>query len=379
MFGGSIFGSSIFGGDDVGNSADLSSPIGLLDAHGNRNAGAVVLPSPVLFAVGHDSTGENSFVYTAPSPVLAAQFGGYAELEVPRPTLSVAATFTAAGNAALAPPIGALVADGRISGSATAALRTPIGSLIGYFGGVAAVTVAGRASVRATGLTGSIGGAAVVCPLFELTASGTAQNHGEADLLAPTAQLGATAQAWLMAPAAKLTAVGTAVVTATFEAYAINLKHKPRPGSNEPSIDEATRYSNFPFTRIVRYKDSYYGMAADGLYLLEGTTDFAVPPTPVTATFKTHLDDFGTPQLKNVAAAYMGGQIGPAATLTLHVGEVGANAYSFTTPRGQTAQNHRQKFGRGTRSRYFALEVESSGALELDDIDFEVTKLSRSI
>ena len=89
----------------------------------------------------------------------------------------------------------------------------------------------------------------------------------------------------------QLTFIGTAVVAVTYEAYAVNLQHK---GTDSP-VDEITRYTNFPFERIVRYQNSYFGVAADGLYLLEGTTDHATPATTIPWEFKTHLTDFENP------------------------------------------------------------------------------------
>ncbi len=126
--------------------------------------------------------------------------------------------------------------------------------------------------VTRRGFADRITGAAITAPLFKLSASGTAQNYGGASLLAPSPRLGAQAQAWLIAPGATLTAAGTAVVTATYEAYALNLNHPPAQ-RGIPEIDELTRYTNFPFTHIVRYQNSYYGANSTGLYLLEGTTD----------------------------------------------------------------------------------------------------------
>ena len=121
-----------------------------------------------------------------------------------------------------------------------------------------------------------------------------------------------------------MTATGHAVVAATYEAYAINLNHKPRPGV--VPVDEMTHYTNFPFDRIVRYKNSYFGVAADGLYLLEGTTDHAEPtPTPIPWLWKTGLTDFRTPQKKTVESMYFGGRLGPAASVSLHAGD-GAQA-----------------------------------------------------
>jgi len=354
--------------------ASLTCPMAKLAGFGGANAYLSVLP-PTLFAAGSDSTGRNSLRAGPPPPTLSAFFGGHAALRAPSSALSISATFTAMGDASLSCPLPTLWANGRVSSSASAVLRAPLPTLIGYSGAVCSITV-GRATLQATGTGGGLGKAAVTCPLFELTASGTARSVGRADLLAPAARMGATAQAYLLAPGAQLVAIGTAVVVATYEAYSVNLSHTPRPrGAPEP-VDEATRYTSFPFTQIVRYQNSYFGVAADGLYLLEGTTDDGAP---IAYAVKTGVDDFGAPEKKTAVSVYMSGRVGPDMVVTLHAGETGQESYPYSTPRGQGAQNHREKFGRGVKNRYFALSLAGTSTLELDNIELDINKLTRRI
>jgi hypothetical protein len=175
---------------------------------------------------------------------------------------------------------------------------------------------------------------------------------------------------------ASLVAIGTATVTASYEAYAVNLKH-----TSDKAPDEVTRYTNFPFTHIVRYQNSYFGANENGLFLLEGTTDYAATPTAIPWAFKTATTDFGYPEFKTIESAYIGGRLGASETLTLYAGEgKQTQAYSYTTPRGELAQNYRQKFGKGIKNhRYYALGSNGSGELVVDTIDFNVAKLSRRI
>jgi hypothetical protein len=159
-------------------------------------------------------------------------------------------------------------------------------------------------------------------------------------------------------------------VTSGFEAYAINLNHTPRPGVLP--IDEATRYTDFPFTHIVRYKNSYYGVAADGLYLLEGTT-------AVNWAFKTAVTDFKSTLQKTVASTYFGGRLGTAATVTAYPGEDSATAYTYPVVRSDHEQNYRVPFGKGVKARYWALGASGSGTLELDNIEFDTHLTKRRI
>ena len=331
-------------------------------------------PKPLLYAQGHNSFGEQAAFLTAPSPTLVITTGANSKLTAPSPTLSTSATGTIWGAADLSAPSPTLVAAGTVTELASASLTAPSPNLIGYGGAVCSITLTGRASVQATGTTGGIGGAQITAPLFELTASGTAQNYGSANLLAPSPKLGGQAQAWLIAPMGRLTAIGSAVITATYEAYAVNLKHTPR--GNEQPIDEVTRYTNFPFTHVVRYKNSYYGVNDTGLYLLEGTTD---ETAPIPWAVKTAMDDFKNPMKKTVASAYFGGRFGPASTVQLHAGEQTPNTYSFTTPRDTLAQNYRQVFGKGVKERYYALGASGTGTVELDNIELETHNMTRRI
>ena len=333
---------------------------------------SLTMPSASLYATGHDSTGEQAAYLSMPSPTLFVSTGANASGVLSSPMLTAAGTVTALGVVAAQIPTPTLVAAGTVSGMSNAALRAPIATLVGYSGAVCSVTLTGSPTLAATGTTGSIGGAQLTCPLFELTASATTQNHGSANLIAPSPEMGRTAQAWLIAPGAQLTAIGHAVVTASYEAYATNLKHTD-PNAN----DEVTHYTNFPFTHVVRYQNSYYGANSSGLYLLEGTTD---DTAPITWSVKTATTDFKSQQNKTVASAYFGGRLGPAETVTLYAGDGSQeNVYNYTTPRDGLAQNHRQVFGKGVKKRYYSLGLSGTGKFELDNIELDVRLTSRKI
>ena len=201
-----------------------------------------------------------------------------------------------------------------------------------------------------------------------------AESFGYANLVGLTLRPATSGQARLINPGYKLVAYGSAVVAVTYEAYAVNLRHRAMRGVDP--TDEMTRYTSYPFTQIVRYQDSYYGVAADGLYLLEGTTDAG---TPIPYAVRTAVSDFNASEKKTVLSAYFGGRIGPDMGVTLYAGEAGQEAYHFTTPRGQTVQNHRQKFARGVMDRYYAVGIAGTDEMELDSLELEVSKLTRRI
>jgi Concanavalin A-like lectin/glucanases superfamily len=351
-----------------------------LNGFGGSTA-AFTAPAPTFFAAAHNSAGENDFTYTAPRATLSAFGGVTAKLKPPGPTLSITATVMNLGRATLVAPAATLDVTSTVSGIAYANLTFGLSGggsydLIGYGGAVCSVTLTGSPTVQATGTSGSIGGAQITAPLFELTALGTAQSYGGANLLAPSPELGRTIQAWLVAPGAQLTAIGTAVVVATYGAYTVNLKHMPRGPGQEAAVDEVTHYTNFPFTHVVRYRDSYYGANSTGLYLLEGTTDDAAS---IPFAVKTGTTDFGSPEKKTVSSAHFSGRFGPASTIGIQSGEGTANSYSFSTPRDALAQNHRQVFGKGVKEKYHALSVSGTSVFELDSIELDTRKTTRRI
>lgn len=357
-------------------SAALTAPAPVLFAE-SPNACLLDLAAPActLTSTAHNSTGEQAAYLVAPTPTLFISTGANAAATDPMGTLSAAGVVTIMVTAGLSAPSGLVEATGVVAAKTTAALSAPIATLIGYSGAVCSVSTSGSPKVTASSTLGSTVSAAVTCPLFELTSTATMQSHGGAELLAPSPKLGAQAQAWIAAPTAKLTAIGSATVVATYEAYALNLKHMPRRDGTEP-IDEVTHYTNFPFTHIVRYKNSYFGANSTGLYLLEGTTDDGVA---IDWAVSTHLTDLGYPERKTVVSAYFGGRLGAAETVTLTVGEKGDETYAYTTPRGTAAQNYRQRFGRGIKTRYFGLGLSGAQDFALDTVDLEVDKLTRRI
>lgn len=354
----------------ITSNAALNAPLPVVRIYGAAGA-AVTAPTPYVF--GTVVILENGISFGPPVPTLQAFGGLTGGLTAPSPTLAITGTFWGAGKAALAPPTPTLSATGKGGTAGSTGITAPMASLVGYGGAVCSVTI-GAATLQATGRAGSVGNATLTAPLFQLTASSTRHNSGSALITAPAGRLVQGAVAYLVAPGATLTAIGSATVAFTYEAYAVNLNHKSAPGAG--AVDQVTRFTNYPFDKIVRYRNSYYGVAADGLYLLEGTTDDGAP---IEWSVQTAIDDFGSPQKKTLVSTYLAGRFGNAATVDLHVGEKGAETYSYASPRGPDIQNYRQKFGRGVKARYFALGLSGTEEFQLDALDFETLVLSRRI
>jgi len=309
-----------------------------------------------------------------PLPTLEMRLGNEVEASLPMPLLEFGVTTVGliTIDAGLPMPVMAMEIDKTENIGVQAVMPMP--TLIGYGGALIEATISGF-TLQATVTTGSVGQILAELPMFELEMAMSSGNTFSVDAELPMFEPGPYGRIQLVMPMGQLTMIGTAVVAVTYEAYAVNLIHK---GTSSP-VDEVTRYTNFPFDRIVRFKNSYFGVAADGLYLLEGTTDHATPPNAVPWEFKTHLMDFEDPREKTIVSAYFGGRMGKSETITLYAGEKTTKAYKYKTPRGATAQNHREKFGRGIKARYFAIGAEGADGMELDDIEFNINKLTRRI
>lgn len=347
-------------------SADLIAP--QLASAATVNA---TLPSILGFASGREQI--NGVNAELGSVAGEAYGGGYAAGTLGAVTIEAAGTVVNLGTVNKSLPAITCEADGRVSGLASVNRRLPSITGIAYSGAVLEATLGG-VTLEATGKVGAVGSVVATLPAFEIEASGDRINSGQVDAELPAMVAGPYGAVIATLPAFQIVAEGHAVVAATYEAYAVNLTHRAE------SVDEVTRYTNFPFDCIVRWKGSYFGVHSSGLYLLAGTTDHASPtPTAIPWAWKTGETDFDNPNQKNVPEVFFGGRMGAAATVNLYVGEGAAVPHSFTTPRGALAQNHRQKFGKGNKARYYAVGASGQGVLELDELDPQVVNLTRRI
>jgi hypothetical protein len=354
-----------------GASANLLIPSISFSAMGGAN-GSMQAGQFLLQATGHDATGENSADIALPGFSVRAFGGANASLSMATPVLEISGAFWGNGRASLFSPSGIVFASGFAGSVGGFAATMPSPKVVGYSGGLIAVSISGF-SVAASGVAGASGRAVLTLPPFVLSASGYGTGVAHAALTMPALVPTGSARALLSLPGFTLVAVGSSVVAISYEAYATNLLHGEEPA-------QVTRYTNFPFTHIVRYQGDYFGVSPNGLFLLGGVTDYATPkPTPIRWDFETHVTDLDSPLKKTIVAAYFGGRLGKSETIRLVAGEKPAKTYPYTTPRGETAQNHRQKFGRGIKERYFAVGATGTGELELDNIEFDTATMTRRI
>lgn len=165
-------------------------------------------------------------------------------------------------------------------------------------------------------------------------------------------------------------ASGLIVVTATYEGYNFTLVVTKDGLTTYPS-----RVTTFPFHKIVRFKDRYIGVAADGLYVLGGDT-FA--GSPIVSDVITAETDFSTDKkvmdtVKRPRSMWLDGRFGNDLEVSMISSELENDAYGNVIP-SDGAGNCRVIFGRGVRARHWGYRFRN-----VDGEDFMLNGMSPEI
>lgn len=360
---------------DFGISADPALPTLTLVSDFGAAADNLTLPMLTLDASMHQAEGENHVDVTLPMLTLEADMGGQINGTLPMPTLDAAMTGTAVITVDITLPMLTLDAGMTASEVVTFDLRLPMLTLESYFGGEVQVDLP-MVTLGANITAGGLITFDLRLPMFTLDAQATRQNSGWIEATLPMLVPVASITADLTLPMLQLDAQITAVVAVTYEGYAVNL----RAEDGTVGGFQVSHYTGFPFLQILRFQGHYYGLAADGLYKLEGADDAGAA---IPWNWKTGFTDFGTSHFKQVNSVYVGGRRGVGSVFTSYHGESagGAVAQTHANVRLADAQTHRQKFGMGNKATYFALgEVDATGgAMDTESLDFEVNVLKRKV
>lgn len=337
----------------------------------------VTMSMPTVYASGSLKTTDVAYV-TMPKPVVASYGHGTAATTMPKAIVASTGTVVNIARVAAEMPMPTASATGRVAGSSTIQVTMPLAEMVGYGGGMVSATIDGFTTTFSVN-QGTAGQITAEMPMVVVEATGFTTNTGQIEAIMPMLVPNEGGRITAVLPMVRVVATGFAVVAVTNEAYVLNLA-KPlddNPRNNfESKNDQMTRYTNFPFTQVVRYLDSYYGVAADGLYLLEGTTDNGAP---LAWSFSTCVTDFGNVEKKTVASVYLGGQAGPDVDFIIKSGETPDQVHEYVTAATTVKRNYRQKFGKGRRTRYWALGLAGEGELALDMLEFEVGTMARRI
>lgn len=318
-------------------------------------------------------------------PLMSALIYGAAESVTvgPMGTFEGAGTGVAVAHIDVIGPTGRAYISGLGGASAQLDVDGPRGAVTVYGAAKIVATLGSLADVVLIASKGDLARVNVIGPGPSAEIEGSdVENEADIDIAGPMLQSIGGAVLVLSAPMATIFIAGSDGVVAEYEAYAVNLYAGEAGATQKNEYDgkgnEVTHYTNYPFTQIVRLKDKYYGVGAGGMYLLDGDTDAG---TPIAWAIRTSLMDNKQKNLKTVRSVYIGARLVEATEITLVVGEKQDILYSYSTPRGDNAQTYRQKFGRGVKTRYFALEMSSpeGNNIEIDTVEFETEILERSI
>lgn len=317
----------------------------------------------------------NRMALVAPGRSLALEFGARFALASPGRAVVISGQTMGRLSMTLAGPGQALEMAGTVSGAFSTSMTAPGRALAAQFGMRVVGAVAPRPQMVLGIRTGTLMVLALAAPRGRLHAEISAQGPGMVfDLVAPRARLLPALRMGLAAPRWTLAMEVAEVVEVAYDCFVLNLR------SQDDGPAELTRYTNWPFDKVFRLGDDYFAVAADGIYRLGGETDHAVPePIDIPWSWRTALTDFGVPAMKTVPTVYFSGRLGRSMDVTWQVGEKGDTVYRYRSRRDDTAQNYREKLGRGLKARYFAVGAEGEGEFELDTLDFEVHTLSRRI
>ena len=136
-----------------------------------------------------------------------------------------------------------------------------------------------------------------------------------------------------------------------------------------------SRYLRYGFDSFAQIGGHYFGVAEDGVYLLEGNTDAG---QRIEARAGTGLLDLGAKELKHVSAVYL--DAASDGVLSVRV-QAGQQQYTYQARRAsQHNAQQRVDTGRGLRATHYSFELLNSGAdFELDAMDVNVAKSARRI
>jgi hypothetical protein len=315
---------------------------------------------------------------TLPLMTGTARGGHQAVNTLPALTGAATGTTVAMARAIMTLPMLSVEATGRVSGQSSVQRSLP--ALTGTaFGGAQAEATLPEMTGAASVTNGNVARVTAVLPRLTLQASGYRDDTARVNAVLPMLVVTPSATARITLPALFVTAHAQPVLTDTFEAYVLNMTQPldDNPRNNfEAKVEQVTRYTNWPFVQVVRLNNTYYGVAADGLYELGGTTDDG---EPIAWAFETCKTDFSDPHKKTVASAYIGGQAGPEVTYTLRSGDDADRMYDYVTTKIIQKRNHRQKFGLGRRTRYYSFGLAGTGDAAIDMLEFELANTTRRI
>lgn len=315
--------------------------------HGGRYA---------LSAYGTVSRGGQN-ILVMPRPELSGYFGSQMTLKSPVPVLAASAMVESVMRGGLMAPSPSTFGRGTVGtvGNGTLVLASRP-AVFGYGGGHGRL-VAPWATAVGHGVLGVVGrGAVTLQGRYVAAAAGGVRSPVVWALTAPALQLAPRGHAWLVAPTLTIAAFGSVGVTATYEAYAINI-----------TTGAVTQYTGFDFDNVLRFGDRFFGVRRDGVYELSGDTDNG---EPIIAQVKTFNTDFGKTNLKRVPFVYVVGEAGTDLQVGFAADKKPAINYPVGLVSEQGVQVGRAKAGLGMKGIYYNFTLTNT-----EGQDFSIDRL----
>lgn len=128
----------------------------------------------------------------------------------------------------------------------------------------------------------------------------------------------------------------------------------------------AWRYEGYGFNSFFKRGDSYYGVAEDGIYLLEGADDAGVN---IDARLDTGRSNFGESKTKTVPSVYLA--VASEDVMVLRV-EADGQEYFYEARSSSTGlKNHRVDVGRGLEGAHWSFSVLNKAGADFDLANLE--------
>jgi len=339
-------------------------PVGYLQSQGTMQI--------VLDANGNVVRGQGA-VLTGPVGTFESYGRGVSSGDIPVGTLASTGVLTITGGLDVIGPVGTLESLGVLTatGGMTEVYRGKP-TLASYGRGYSVGTVP-VGTLAAGGLMGSVGRMSVEGPVGTLNAHGALGYGGQMVATGPALRLVPSGVMRATAARGSLSATGSSGAAVEYEAYSMTLVKTDKDGEKVYT----SRYSSFPFDRIIRFGAKYYGIGADGMFELGGNL---YGSAAIVADAVTCQEDFGSPQLKRAVALWLGGRVSNDFEVGVISAEKDANEYKYRPETGAHADTHRVVFGRGIRARYWSYRFRNllGDDFMIDDMTPEVALLRRT-
>lgn len=338
-----------FAGDITGNytvgQGEWSSWAGESGDYVSQGWGYVEGPHAIVHGFAHSSPIQTNNI-TGTVGIVQGFTGAQGSIVGTHGVIAGAVTVTVLGRGEITGTVGVVVGSATVSVLASGAITGPSPAAVEGFGGANGAITGTSGAVSGTVFVGGVATGSITGTHAVVAGAGTVGVVLSGAITGTVGYIAPTARGAIVGTVGIVTGSVTLSVTVEYEAYSFELQE-----TEKGTQTAATRYTNYPFSRIVRWRGHYYGMSTDGLYLLEGD-DF--DGTPIVSVVKTGFTDDGKTEMKQARSLYFSGRIGADMTVTAYADELTDDGYDYSPASLDGAKNHRVLLGRGIRARYFA-------------------------